>query len=360
MTKDFTWLFNLKQQVTGFLGALKGKIRKGFYHYSLTGDYFGERCKWGLGNSVFFLKIIYILSLENQFKNEIKRVIAFIKSFQAKDAFIYDPLIKKISYPRRLLNSLKSLDIKKINYYHTKIAESRQAFSALILFNEKPTFFPFPDLPTTKKDTENFLKNLNWKFPWEAGSYFSHLLFFLRFSNLNNKDGLIQQAINWINQLQHRDNGFWYDGNPPLQQKINGAMKIITGLQAADKLEFNFAKNIIDNLLIAKNDTHACDNFNIIYVLQKCNEVLNSEYKLGEIKNFMLDRLDIYRTFYYDKIGGFSFLPHQANKYYYGAKISKGLDEPDIHGTVMFLWGICLIAQVLDLNGDLNLKEFLT
>jgi hypothetical protein len=141
-----------------------------------------------------------------------------------------------------------------------------------------------------------------------------------------------------------------------LKEKINRVMKIITGLDVAGKVNFKYLEKLIDLYLSVKSDRHACDNFNIVYVLKYANKLADFNYRYNEIKEFALKRLDIYRQYYYPEIGGFSFLPNKANIYYYGAKITKGLNEPDIHGTVMFLWGVSIIVQILKIN-ELKLKE---
>ena len=63
---------------------------------------------------------------------------------------------------------------------------------------------------------------------------------------------------------------------------------------------------------------------------------------------------------YYEDKGGFSFLIGQTNTRYYGVKIAKGLNEPDIHGTIMFVWGISIIAQILGIESELGFKEHKT
>lgn len=145
--------------------------------------------------------------------------------------------------------------------------------------------------------------------------------------------------------------------NPSLQQKINAAMKIITGLKLADKMNFEYSEKLIDLCLATKKDEHACDNFNIICVLYYANKMTDGNYRVKEIKEFALDRLGIYKQYYYPKTGGFSFLPHKANVYYYGTKLTKGLDEPDIHGTCMCLWGISIISHILEIDKELGFKE---
>lgn len=116
-----------------------------------------------------------------------------------------------------------------------------------------------------------------------------------------------------MNKIQHKEDGFSYIGNPSIQQKINGAMKIITGLKAVNKLKFKYPEKIIDNLLKPRNNTQACDNFNIVYVLKYCNELTKSNYRYKEIENFIYNRLKIYKQYYFPKIGGFSFIKNKAN-----------------------------------------------
>ena len=125
-------------------------------------------------------------------------------------------------------------------------------------------------------------------------------------------------------------------------------------------MSFKYAQKIVDTLLLAKNDIQACDNFNIVYVLKYCNEILNGAYRFDEIEEFFYQRLSVYKDYYFPRIGGFSFYKNKSNMAYYGAYLSSGKREPDIHGTVLFLWGISLIAQVLKINDKLNFKEFIT
>ena len=278
------------------------------------------------------------------------------ESFQKKNGTIYDLLIKRKVFLREKLSATKNLDFN--NFFHQQIirAETRQSISALKLLTKKPEA-SFQVFAKTEKEIEKYLLKLNWTKPWGAGSHFSHLLFFLRNSDLKNKEDLIIFAIDWVNKLQKHSDGSWYKGDPSLQQKINGAMKIITGLKVANKINFQYPEKIIDLCLSAKNDEHACNNFNIIYVLHYANKMADGNYRIKEIKEFAFERLGIYKQYYYPKIGGFSFLLHKANVYYYGAKITKGLDEPDIHGTVMFLWGISIISQILGIEKKLKFKE---
>ena len=355
---EIKWLEEIKSKTPEFLNSLKGKKVPGFYRYTLSGDLYGEDVRWGLGNTVFAVKAYYSLGILDQLPEAERAAMAdFIKGFQQLDGTFYDPLIKKLTWWKDMLKSIRNRNF--VNFFHkaTINAETRQSISALKLLNERP-HRPLKNIPHTVDGVIDYLKRLDWTHPWSAGSHFSHLLFFLSNSTLENKDELIDTAIVWVNTLQSREDGAWYRGNPTLQQKINGAMKIITGLKVADRLNFAYPEKLIDLCLGAQNDTHACDNFNITYVVHYSNMLLNGKYRTDEVKRFALNRLNNYKKYYYPEWGGFSFLPDRADFYYYGAIISKGLKEPDIHGTCMFLWGISIITQLLDL--DMGFKEYIT
>jgi hypothetical protein len=359
------WVEEIKQKTPLFLLRMGSSRRSGFFRYSYSGDYFGENIKWGLGNSVFALKIYYTLGLIPENLDDIGR---FILSFQKKDGSFSDPLINMASLPLKLLNSMKTRNICSLSNKEVTRAQTRQAISVLHLFGLARNVKAYGDFPKTKNQIEEFLNSLNWNLPWGAGSHFSHLLFFLSFSDLRNKLELMEFAIKWINKLQ-KDDGSWYLGDiTTVQQKINGAMKIITGFKVASavgrwnngKIYFSKADKLIDLCLSAENNSQACDNFNIVYVLKYCDEVLRGGYKRDEIEKFMMRKLDDYRNFYHEEIGAFSFFEKKVNRFYYGGLISKGKNEPDIHGTVLFLWGLAVMAGFLKLDKELKIREFIT
>jgi len=351
------WLFELDKRIPSFLIKLKGTKNPGFFHYSLSGDICDENTKWGLGNAVFAVKIYYTLNLLKQLPQCDKQAMSrFIKSFQASDGLIFDPYVGKKALPENILRSLVRLKFENYFGKQAKIAETRQSISALRLLGEKPDIV-FKNIPCTNDEIDKYLSGLDWRNPWNAGSHFSHLIFFLKNSDLNNKEELIDYSIRWVNKLQHSEDGSWYRSNTSIQQKVNGAMKIITGLKVADKMEIFYPEKLIDLCLSTTNNKEACDNFNIIYVLYYANKAAGGIYKKEEIMEFALDRLKLYRTYYFPEIGGFSFFPDRSNDCYYGAKITKGLKEPDIHGTVMFLWGISIISRILGINDRLKFNE---
>lgn len=360
------WIFKLKNEVPVFLDKLKGENKSGFFHYSLAGDLYSEKKNWGLGNTVFAAKIYYTLDMLDSLPNEDRKSMTdFIKSFQSEDGSIFDPLVNNKASFRNKVGSLINLDFANFFGEKTKRAETRQSFSALMLMNSKSER-PYLKIPCAIEEVEKYLESLNWKKPWGAGAHFSTLLFFLHvnkklFNVYENAEELIDYAIDWVNTLQSSDDGCWYAGrNIPAHEKINGAMKVITGLSAVDKLDFRYPEKLIDLCLSADENQHACDCVDIVYVMHYANKLTGGDYRYNEIEDFCYKQIAAYKEHYFPDIGGFSFYKHKANQYYYSAKITKGLNEPDIHGTVLFLWSISMISQILNIDKELRFNEFVT
>lgn len=365
--ENIEWIFKLKDKVPQFLERLKGKKTPGFFHYSLSGDLYNENENWGLGNTVFAIKVYYTLDMVDSLpENEIKSIISFIKGFQKSDGSIYDPLIsRKVSLINRLY-AAKNRDFSNFWGQKTKRAETRQSFSALQLLDSRPDL-PYRQIPYTREGIDKYLSSLNWSQPYGAGSHFSHLLFFLYINkqmfntHKESTDDFIDHAIAWVNKLQSPEDGSWYRGrNVSLPQKVNGAMKIITGLKAVDKVGFKYPERLTDLCLLTANFDQACNNLDVIYAIHYANQLTEGNYRYKDIQDFCYRWLKTCKEHYFPDVGGFSFYKHKANQYYYGAKITKGLNEPDIHGTVLLLWGIALISQLLGIDKELRFKEFIT
>ena len=349
--KNINWIKDLKKNVRIFLDIL-AEDDFNYIKYSLSGDIYERSTNWGLGQNVFMVKILYMLGLlEGVGSDKRYNLINSIKKFQDDSGYISDSLIIKLITKKRFLflkNKSNEFEVEKI-----RCAETRQSFSALNCLGEKPDR-PFLRIPYNEKDIDTFLSGFNWEHPWDAGSHFSHLLFFLKLNKImfeyksDESSNLINYANKWVDNLQSEEDGFWYKGNTTIKEKINGAMKILTGKAAAGILDINNHEAVINGCLMAVNNEEACSNFNIIYCLYYCSNI--SDYRKKDIEDFCYNRLGMYKEFYFEDIGGFSFHKNKANDVYYGALITGGLNEPDIHGTVLFIWGIALISKILKLD----------
>ncbi|NOH54520.1 hypothetical protein F0266_16385 [Vibrio coralliilyticus] len=361
MDDNITWVNSLSESVKCFLESQKSDTIQGYYAYSESGDLYSEKYRWNVGSSCFALKLLYTLGVES--KKEVQSTLDYILGFVKDDCLIYDDFVVKKSFAKNFASSIIHKRFNNLLHQDYKRAETRQCLSALSLYDAIPSDFKI-ECPSSEDEVNSFLKSLNWNLPWAAGSHFSHLLFFIKTKhNLgqisdSNYLRLVEYTVDWIDERQLPQTGGWGTGNIDARNIINGAMKVMTGLQNVDVIQYSNAELLIDTCLSYTKAGHACDNFNIVYVLNKLSASLSHGYRFDEISSFMLSKLGTYREHFKPKSGGFSFYKDSSNTHYYGLKITKGRNEADIHGTVLFLWGICLISDTLDLKT--GLREFVT
>ena len=338
------WLQGLKASTASFIKAMANEDYS-YFRYSFSGDLPSD-VHWGLGNTVFAIRCLSVTGLLKELPESLcDNMHDSIESF-ASGSYYFDPYITKGNSDLAFVEQIKR-------------AETRQTFAALHLLGKKPGK-AFAHIPEDEEGVINYLQGLNWNSPWAAASHFNHLLFFLNYNSLffeskkRQSQKLIKCAVDWIHQIQCPEDGCWYSGNPPLAQKINGAMKVVNGLHSAAIYQFPHAEKLLDTALNGANDNEACSNFNIAYVLHAGAQ--NSPlYRQAEIESYLLQRLKIYQQFYDENSGGFRFHRKKANEKYYGCTISQGKNEADIHGTAMFLWGIAVIDQTIKLGMNFHI-----
>ena len=334
-----------------FLLNQTDSISSGYFRYSHSGDLFPSDYSSNLAGSIFALKLFRMIGQTDP--SIIKPITDRILSFQRPDGTFADPFVCRRRLVRQVLSNLKQGHLPSLSNEGYIRAETRQAYSALSLYDVFPEIIHV-DIPTSSNNVETFLKQLDWSRPWGAGSHFSHLLFFLSFLHRANKldeETFLrarQSAVSFVATLQHHTDGAWYTGSPSHRQKVNGAMKIISGL-CVDDLAFDHPEKLIDLVLLEPptQTADACDQINQVLVLRYADKLCNHSYRQTEIEQFCFSLLNIWQGYYYPELGGFSFHKHHANDRYYGAKITEGLDEPDMHGTVLFVWGLSMMNTLI-------------
>ena len=168
------------------------------------------------------------------------------------------------------------------------------------------------------------------------------------FLNQQGKSILIDQVLEKLETYQKGDG--WYNDRPPDNIRINGIMKVFTGL---DIIKYDYSKihplvkRIIDSIINKDPADGACNIYDFVYVLTRSIEI---EYRTTEC----LEKL--HNTF--NKIlshqhldGGFSFNKNSTTQYLYGKNITKGKSCGGIHGTTLF----CLALANLDRFSNLGL-----
>lgn len=359
MTDDSRFFFTLKTSLLNFLSHQRNPDHPGYYSYSHSGDLFNPSKHENITGSIFALKLYYMLGVTDG--QIIKPITDRVLSFQKSNGAIYDPSIFRKSFFRNAVAGLSRGSFHNLDNHEYIRAETRQAYSALLLHGIIPNRI-YTDIPTQPDRIQTYLRKLDWTHPWGAGSHFSHLVFFLSLLHRSQKietetfEIAKQTALEELAKLHHQTDGVWYLGNPSKLQKINGTMKVITGMLWTDA-QLQNPEQLIDLCLSHHEPIHACDQINKTLVLRYANEMTRGSYRRSDIEKWCEETLDDWQNYYHPEQGGFSFWKGRANERYYGARVTRGLNETDIHGTVLFVWGLSMMAKLMPIPELSWLKE---
>lgn len=349
------WISEVVGKFPDFIQSMKDPEIPGRFKYSETGDIYPPE-KWGLGNTVFAIKCCYMLKHMDLLES--KDCENYIKSFQDADGNIFDKLVlrkSKLDRFRAALETYRPLDFFRFNKMSVR-AQTRQAVAALQMLRSKPDY-PYMEIPSSTHEIEAYVNRLNWSRPWSAASHVNHLAFFLT-SNQENF-GLyenypeLQEVLLKNLKTYRKEDGSWGEGAISPQQKINGAMKALLVYNTLGIDSFSGTTKLIDLCLSVPSNEQACNNLNTVLVIYNCTRK-EKNYRKEEIRKYCLERLSLYKDFYKSTSGGFSFWERKANSVYYWAKLTKGKNESDIHASHLFLWGICLANELLELGFKLS------
>ncbi len=358
------WLENLKTNLPIFLS----KLKKDEYSYLpvLKGNT-PAGTKLDLGLSCYALKI-YIITNAWQFldKNIQDNWISYIKSFQVKsnyfpkNSFIdnnYLECFSRTSFSKKIKEITKIIlnkfTKKKYVMMTDKLddfikAETKQAISTLKEVNQINDL-TYDEFPKTKDDINSYLNSLDWTKPWNAGAQFSAVCVFIS-TQIKSEKKIKELSLvleDFILSIVDKETGVFYKGKKPKDHEIiNGAMKVITGLDWIN-VDIPYPEKLLDTFLKIKPLDDGCDLVDIVYVIYMCSR--STDYKNSEIKNYFENILIKIENHYFPNIGGFSYFINKSQTHYYGVNITKGLNEPDIHGTLLLVWAISIISQVIDL-----------
>lgn len=345
----------LIQKLPLFVGSMENMSVKGKYRFSYSGDLIAEKMHWGLGQTTFATRILYIInSLNEQKKSELAD---FILSFQTNKGAFFDKEIAKKSINSRVTRAIKNCNIGYLSNAVNIRAETRQALAALINLDRFPKVY-FRDTELSEKSILKYVNSLDWSNPWSAGSHFNHQLFFLCFDpdiSDAQKTSYVRMFLDNLANYCQKDGFYQKDKTINANIMVGGMMKILMGLSLFDKAKEFILPGFADLCLDKMKALDACENFNTVYTLYQC--ATYSDYRRDEIEKFALYTADRWKDFYYSQYGGFSFSKKKSGVSYYGAVVSKGLNEPDLHGTAMFVWGFLIIAKILGIDGEVGLRE---
>lgn len=339
----------------------KGEIAR--YYPSKSGlTNYGERIE--LGFSCYALKIYFMTGEWKKLSNlEKNHWIEFINSFQTisnrfpTGSYVDPQLLKSLtnrSLSSRIKDTLKTtldiLNIKNFDNNFDKInksinAETKQAISTLSEIGAKSKIeVPFPY--SSQDELNEYLINLNWNTPWSSGAQFSSLCVY---SKLN--DGLFDNFLyNFSSGINNSYTGSYHNEEVKSNREvINGAMKIISGLEWLD-LPIHRPKNLIDFCLQNVPILEGCDIVDFVYVLHKCSNQIN--YKKKQINQVFTSILKDLKQLYVEKDKAFSYFINNSQTHYYGSKINSGSNSADLHGSLLCLWAILMILENLELKNE--------
>ena len=286
-------------------------------------------------------------------------IITKIKAAQNVDGWFVDPWLAKqtrISWKEWIKIALgrDSFHTKQSYYKDWHIrnirAETRQNISTLFMLNERPDFTP----PIEVKDyntMQEYLTRLNWHDPWGAGSHLSHQLMLTSCvakitPNTLDFDGICKAVIDFLATLYHPKDGAWYlDKTTSNPMKVNGAMKIFSGLQWIDFPEQDHSR-LIDLVLSEPFHSDGCHFTNGLFVLHQILKRSRTTYRRAEIEE-RARQAATHLIRHKKENAGFSFLEKKAQQHYYTGRVSLGLNTADLHGTVMYVWACAIILSIL-------------
>ena len=357
---------SLKEQILSYISKLN--TDKNTYEYSpvlnsLTTQ--GKELK--LGFSCLALKCYFMLGAwETLEVKKQKEWIHYINTYQQSarslpaNSYVDPAFISHYnSYKSRfgLKNTAKySINLiypgkyttNKQKYEETIRAETKQAIATLFEVGYSNNL-EYLEFPKEDSDINEYLNSLNWSNPWTSGAQFSSLCVFSRTQlNKSESEKSILYLYDYLEKVLDSENGLYYTGNQDNKNElINGAMKVITGLDWLD-LPIHYPEKLIDFCLSSKPNQEGCDIVDIIYVLYKC--VNQTNYKRKIIQQYLEDLKPIINKHFKETEGGFSYFTENSQQYYYGIKFSNKNNQADIHGTTLLLWALSMIEEISDLD----------
>tara|TARA_B100001996_G_scaffold270697_1_gene211778 strand:- start:1949 stop:3073 length:1125 start_codon:yes stop_codon:yes gene_type:complete len=341
-----------------FLNGLKKENDYGYYPVKNGATYEGKNIE--LGFSCFAIKSLYIidewkniteiqknnwLNFINEFQNNVNKNFSegsFIDINYLENATKFSPIKETKRNIKKLLYGNSNVKSKKEEIQEFIRAETKQAISTLYQVGSKNSN-KYHDKVFVENNITNYLKSLNWSKPWNAGAQFSALCVFLESQEKQNKlyIEMKKELVSFSNNIIDTETGCYFKNNiPEKTELINGAMKVLTGLDWLGE-PVHKPDRLIDTCLTIKPQGYGCDIVDIVYVLYRCSKY--SDYKKLEINLFFEDVEELIYNHYFPEKGGFSYYVGKSQLYYYGLNITEGAEEPDIHGSTLLIWALSMI-----------------
>lgn len=223
-----------------------------------------------------------INKLRNFPKKEKSKIVNFIKKHQNKYTGLFED------------KRIYSFDKKHtLEYIHLQLTDFSQI--TLSCLNEKPKYkYNFLINYKNEKFLKNWLDTLNWNDPWLTSNLIMFVLNFFVYEQkqmkINNKK-FIEFIIEWLNNNQSKDNGFWNLGKKVSYHNQMGGAYHFLFFYTYLKIRPYFLERIIDSTLAIQDydglfnysgGGGGCDDLDAIDLL--CRATFYTDYRIEEIK----------------------------------------------------------------------------
>ncbi len=348
---------NLRGPVGLWLERMGEGLSPGRFRFCKTRSLAPSDGKRGQGITCFAVKSAWHIGAWQSWPQELKdECVQFIKSFQVNNGnFVDQWLLRRIGWDSRISLAKHGRfkkafsDMQELKA-QTVRAETRQSAATLILLGERPSY-PLPMSWQSEQAVREFVRALDWSHPWGAGSHASHLVSFVSMNGGETKDGMLEAAFEETDRLLDAKTGTWGIGEVTHIQRINGAMKMLTAYDWANR-PIPYPDRLIDYTLKNTSGEDGCGVLDKLFVLHKATTNAPG-YRTEDLERFAIEALQEISA-YHREDGGFSFYRSRAQRWYYGALVSFGEKQSDMHGTVMFTWACAVALSLLGIQDELG------
>jgi len=359
MPDPYAFLSRTRLGLADWLEEMAQGLEPGRFRFCAQGSLAPETGRQGLFATCFAVKTAVQAGLWEAWPEERKNAcVAFILSFQDDGGAFRDPWLACKALLRlhhEFAAALLGCGPWSAVFARTAInvrAETRQAASTLRQVGaacSRPLPLPADD-PTA---VGRYARSLDWNHPWHAGSHFSHFLAMLSlnlewFERPEDGPTMVAAALAFLEELRDAETGSWFRGRVDDDMKINGAMKVLTGL-AWIEAPLPDPERLLDFALSRPFLGDGCGILNRLFVVRQAARSLNYAHRPDEVRELGLRALDVVKA-HASGDGGFMFFRDKAQTCYYGAKISRGLPVGDLHAAMLFSWAAALSAEMIALG----------
>ena len=254
-------------------------LSPGRFRFCKTRSLVPSRGKGGQVASCFAARSAwYIGAWENWSWDTREGCKRFIKSFQQPDGnFVDQWLLNSIPWSRRLIlakhgrfrEMLTDFRDEKIRAVR---AETKQSAATLRLVGDRPKY-PLPMIWDSEASVREFVRSMDWTRPWGAGSHTSHLVaFFVMNSEMSEGSRveveMLEAAFSEANRFLDPNTGSWGMGEVSHVQRINGAMKMLSVHEWANR-PIPYPDRLIDYTLNEESSEDGCGVLDRLFCSQE-------------------------------------------------------------------------------------------